>query len=635
MKFLLKFLSVILHLLYKGASLFWDKEILNDIQVIHLCSQYNNLELKRPPFVGMNSAPTVTNGSPYDVTATGATVNANITNTGGVNPTERGLVYLSGDTGDPTTANSKFSETGSFGTGAFTESMTGLTDGGQYRVRAYAINTEGTGYGTTVQLTLLKTVPIVTLSSPSSGATGVSLTPNLLFTGTEANNNEIEYKVEISTTSGFTGVGDGFNDDFNDDSIDTAVWTPDVVNATVTETGGKIVLDQEIGATDNYAQLSGATSGTTNYYDLSDNIWSVEVKVHSNVDTGTYIQARLDNDNRLYMEHSNGVLIASEEVANSFSERATITYTASTMNWWRFREDSGTLYWEYSDVGDIWTELWSESTPFSLSAMSPSLHTYQYTGNAGDIDTATFDNWTMSQPSIVKKSVIPDDTFTGTGDPHPWPSGNEITYTVQSGDALSADTTYYWRVAGYSPTGHTVYGEWSTLLGGTEIYYFDGSVSGATASGFTWSDETNADDGSTSTSATNNSFAGTKTTDYLEIKGTNSSLLGTQITEVTVQIHDGAFGFGTLDTLDVPSGGWTWDKVSKLEARAFGNAGTGDVSAEVYVEGDAGGTALGISEAFVSSSLSYIEIKVTHISQDWSFTTGSGDVSSGSFFQFF
>jgi hypothetical protein len=47
------------------------------------------------------------------------------------------------------------------------------------------------------------------------------------------------------------------------------------------------------------------------------------------------------------------------------------------------------------------------------------------------------------------------------GDTHPFNSGENIQYTVQSGDAL-ATGTYYWRVRGLDPAGTNGYGAWAT-----------------------------------------------------------------------------------------------------------------------------------------------------------------------------
>jgi hypothetical protein len=104
-----------------------------------------------PPVV----APTITTQAVSSIAQTTATGNGNITATGGANCTRRGFCYKVGTSGDPTVADSTAYDDGDFGTGAFTKSITGLSAGTSYRVRAYAINSAGTGYGDTVQVTTL------------------------------------------------------------------------------------------------------------------------------------------------------------------------------------------------------------------------------------------------------------------------------------------------------------------------------------------------------------------------------------------------------------------------------------------------------------------------------------------------
>ncbi len=96
---------------------------------------------------------TVTTQAATDVLTTSCTGNGNITATGGMNCTRRGFCYKVGTSGDPTTADSVAYDDGDFGTGAYTKAITGLTNGTGYRVRAYAVNPAGTGYGSTVQVT--------------------------------------------------------------------------------------------------------------------------------------------------------------------------------------------------------------------------------------------------------------------------------------------------------------------------------------------------------------------------------------------------------------------------------------------------------------------------------------------------
>jgi len=114
----------------------------------------NKIAIKKIKILKLGvEAPTVTTQACTDVSYNTATGNGNITATGGANCTTRGFCYMAGTSGDPTTANSTVFDTGSFDTGAYTKAITGLTAETNYRVRAYAINSVGTGYGTTVQIT--------------------------------------------------------------------------------------------------------------------------------------------------------------------------------------------------------------------------------------------------------------------------------------------------------------------------------------------------------------------------------------------------------------------------------------------------------------------------------------------------
>lgn len=104
-------------------------------------------------YTGGASAPTVTTQAVSDIAKTTGTGNGNITSTGGANATRRGFCYLEGASGDPTVADSVVYDDGDFGTGAYTKSVTGLTAETAYRARAYAVNSVGTSYGSTVDVT--------------------------------------------------------------------------------------------------------------------------------------------------------------------------------------------------------------------------------------------------------------------------------------------------------------------------------------------------------------------------------------------------------------------------------------------------------------------------------------------------
>lgn len=114
---------------------------------------YNNGNGLQYPFP---DAPTVTTQAVTDIDKTTATGNGNVTSDGGSAITERGTCIST--SANPTTADTKFTTTGT--TGAFTTSMTSLTKGQHYHVRAYAINSIGTSYGADVEFTAKNDVAV-------------------------------------------------------------------------------------------------------------------------------------------------------------------------------------------------------------------------------------------------------------------------------------------------------------------------------------------------------------------------------------------------------------------------------------------------------------------------------------------
>jgi len=101
--------------------------------------------------------PTVTTTGESSVTQTTAMSGGKVTSDGGSAVTERGVCWNT--TATPTTTNSK--TTDSTGMGSFTSSLTSLTAATKYFVRAYATNSEGTGYGNEVTFTTTSTNGII------------------------------------------------------------------------------------------------------------------------------------------------------------------------------------------------------------------------------------------------------------------------------------------------------------------------------------------------------------------------------------------------------------------------------------------------------------------------------------------
>ncbi len=129
---------------------------------------------------------TVTTTSISNITENSAQSGGNISNDGGATVTARGVCWSTSS--NPTTADSK--STDGSGTGTFTSSLTGLSPGTTYYVRAYATNSVGTAYGNEVSFTTNQPIPTVvtysidniTNNSATSGG-AVSYYYNVTATG--------------------------------------------------------------------------------------------------------------------------------------------------------------------------------------------------------------------------------------------------------------------------------------------------------------------------------------------------------------------------------------------------------------------------------------------------------------------
>jgi len=123
------------------------------------------------------TAPTVTTTEVVNVTQTTATCGGNVTSDGGATVTARGVCWSTNP--NPTLSDNHTSD--GTGTGGFLSSLTSLTSGTAYHVRAYATNSAGTSYGNERTFTTLgeptvasvTTAPVtnITNNSAQSGGT--------------------------------------------------------------------------------------------------------------------------------------------------------------------------------------------------------------------------------------------------------------------------------------------------------------------------------------------------------------------------------------------------------------------------------------------------------------------------------
>ena len=116
----------------------------------------------------IDSSLNVTSQPASQISVNSAFLNGNIISTGGNNPTIRGFQY-----GQTISYGIDVKETGSYGTGPFSKSISNLTCGGVYHFRAYATNTTSTSYGSDMTLTAGACGPVPTLTTQA--ATSITL----------------------------------------------------------------------------------------------------------------------------------------------------------------------------------------------------------------------------------------------------------------------------------------------------------------------------------------------------------------------------------------------------------------------------------------------------------------------------
>ncbi|MFD2720486.1 Ig-like domain-containing protein [Hymenobacter monticola] len=146
---------------------------------------YNGLALAGAP-------PTVTTATPTTITTNSAVLGGNVTADGGATVTERGVVYsVTGTNGTPAVGGTGVTQVANgTGTGPFSATISGLTPGTSYSVRAYATNAAGTSYGSMQTFT----------TQPIAVATAQNVTVQLAANGTATLN-------ASSVNNGSTGSG--------------------------------------------------------------------------------------------------------------------------------------------------------------------------------------------------------------------------------------------------------------------------------------------------------------------------------------------------------------------------------------------------------------------------------------------
>jgi hypothetical protein len=246
-------------------------------------------------FTTQTTATVSVTATPTSLTTTSAIGGGTISSNGGATITTSGLVWDA--SANPTIALSTKTTDGTT-SGTFTSSITGLTQGATYHVRAYATNYLGTNYGPDITFTTI-TTPTVSSTATVTSITGTTATSGATITA-DGGASVIERGLVWGTSTGSstysvtTGTGTGT---FTSSLTGLSVATTYYVRAFAINSVGTVYGPEVSFATPTTATLTSTISSTiTSYTAILGGVLSstggatteIGIRISTDVNFGTY-----------------------------------------------------------------------------------------------------------------------------------------------------------------------------------------------------------------------------------------------------------------------------------------------------------------------------------------------------------
>jgi hypothetical protein len=393
-----------------------------------------------------------------------------------------------------------------------------------YYWRARAIDPSGSNtYGawsgtrsfTTIQA---NQPPTVTLQNPADSATGVSISPQFDFTGTDLENNSIGYEIEVDNAA----LGYKLHSSeslrhiaINENSKDIYASDGNSVGILLKQTGGTGLWEQA-GLSDSYLNDIAINSsngdvwvslGFSGIKKQTGGTGSWAVVTAPNIEWNSSIAVNPDNGD-VYVGNNIGQVFKLTSGIGSWVLQGTMTKEVIGIAINRNNLDVVICEW----TGLVRKMAGGVGSFVSLGANNSEWSSIQVESSSGDIYANIYNgqvyklkegtgSWAAQEPTVAGSIAIALDSVTktyyattnqgvyklkvgvftrkfsatdaGFTAGHPYASGVQKSYTAQT--ALTSNITYYWRVRAIDPTGSNTYGAWSTTrsfvtIGGTIVY---------------------------------------------------------------------------------------------------------------------------------------------------------------------
>lgn len=216
----------------------------------------------------------------------------------------------------------------------------------------------------------------------------------------------------------------GISDNFNDNSVDTSIW--DTFGTSVSESGGLVDID-----TQTTAEEAGYKS--VYRYNLTSQNISIQVVGAGDQSISSFqnvpIRLELDDDNWIDWVITGNSIKARSTVSATTTNQYSAGYNGATHKYFRIREASGYIYWDYSADASTWNNVASISLPFDVTSLRVYLIALT-TSSEASTTTSLLDNLSVASGT----GVAPYSTVVNNGDAISYPTfvvnGAGTTFTV-------------------------------------------------------------------------------------------------------------------------------------------------------------------------------------------------------------
>lgn len=223
---------------------------------------------------------------------------------------------------------------------------------------------------------------------------------------------------------------------------------------------------------------------STNTYDLTGSYIYGQFLPYQASSSELSLQVYLDANDKFEIGYSGGTLFANTVQGGTETDApANPSYNAQTMAWWRIREQTGVVYFDYSADGANWVNYWSHSYTMAVTA----IYVYVVAGDYGSDATGTAYCTNINVAPAAMSSFY--DGFDTNDLSTSWSWSYGTTGVAGSRCSIEADTAYDSGIitsVTYNLTGSSVAAEMlpyisSSAETGLQVFQAEGSGTGPTS----------------------------------------------------------------------------------------------------------------------------------------------------------